>query len=79
MPRVMLRKAWADWRGADDPVALAELGVVHRRGVDQADARSAMERFCKPLAARFAVSAQAMRIRLEELGLLVKEIEPKLF
>ena len=44
-----------------------------------ANERVAMEQFCKPLADQFAVSAQAMRIRLEVLKLLVREIEPQLF
>jgi len=38
-----------------------------------------MEQFCKPLAERFEVSAQAMRLRLQKLELLVKKVTPRLF
>ena len=34
----------------------------------------ALERFCKPLAKRFAVSPAAMRIRLENIGLLHRSV-----
>jgi len=78
-PRAMVRKAWATWRSSDDPVAVTQLDVVDFLDSRQANERAAMEKFCKPLAARFDMSAQAMRIRLETLELLVKEIEPRLF
>lgn len=79
MPRKLLRSAWSDWRGTDDPAALTELDVPSLGGDQKAEEHAAMERFCRPLADRFGVSAQAMRIRLQALGLLVKEIEPRLF
>jgi len=79
MPRRMLREAWREWRGSDEPVALTDLEIISFSGDRRANEQAAMERFCKPLAERFAASAQAMRIRLEALGLLVKEIEAGLF
>ncbi|TVQ34155.1 MAG: ImmA/IrrE family metallo-endopeptidase [Phycisphaeraceae bacterium] len=79
MPRRMLRKEWAKWHGSDEPVALTDLDIVDHHGDRQANENMAMERFCKPLAERFAASAQAMRIRLQSLELLVKEKEPGLF
>ena len=48
--------------------------VDHR---DPADAT--LDRFSKPLAERFQVSAEAMRIRLEKLGLLMRERPNTLF
>ena len=78
-PRAMVRKAWATWQGSDDPVAITQLDVIDFLDNRQANERAAMEKFCKPLAARFDMSAQAMRIRLETFELLVKEIEPRLF
>lgn len=79
MPRKLLRSAWSDWRGTDDPAALTELDVPSLGGDRKSQEHTAMERFCRPLAERFEVSAQAMRIRLQALGLLVREIEPGLF
>jgi Zn-dependent peptidase ImmA (M78 family) len=79
MPRKLLRAAWAEWRGSDDPVAICDLEIGDYHRDREANENMAMERFCKPLAERFHVSAQAMRIRLQALELLVKEIEPKLF
>lgn len=79
MPRKQLWEAWTQWRGSDAPVALTELEVPTCFGDRCANERVAMERFCKPLADQFGVSAQAMRIRLDVLKLLVREIEPELF
>lgn len=78
MPRDLLRNAWRDWRGNDAPVSLAELGVCPSTAPEK-DREIVFERFCRPLAERIAVSAQAMRIRLETMELLVKEYKPGLF
>lgn len=79
MPRASVRDAWREWHGSDTPMAIREL-MGGRTCESLGDAENAaMERFCKPLAERFAASAQAMRIRLQAVGLLVKEIEPELF
>jgi len=79
MPRAPIRDAWRDWHGSDDPVAIPDLMPGKHCGSLGDAENAAMEQFCKPLAERFAASAQAMRIRLQALGLLVKEIEPELF
>lgn len=79
MPEKFVYDAWRDWRGTDEPVRIGDLPVGDYHGEKVADQNMAMERFCKPLAERFEVSAQAMRIRLQKLGLLVEEIEPRLF
>lgn len=79
MPRRELRDAWLRWRGSDDPVVIATLPIRDYHSDRKANEEVAMDRFCRPLADQFAVSAQAMRIRLQALDLLVKELEPRLF
>lgn len=78
MPKSLLVAAWKEWRGNLHAVILADLppGIVgETRNPD--DAR--LDRFAKPLADRFEVSAEAMRIRLEKLGLLLRERPNTLF
>jgi len=79
MPREMVYDEWAKWRGSDDPVAISSLLVGDYHADRQANEAVAMDQFCKPLAERFEVSAQAMRYRLQKLELLVKEVHPRLF
>lgn len=92
MPRDLVLEAWNAARGALDPVVLDELHpkqqqilaheLVRRGGMvmnqEQIDA-ALLEHVSRPLAERFEVSAQAMRIRLEELGLLLRERPNTLF
>ena len=78
MPKTLVVAAWQEWRGNLDPVILADLPpVAVSDGRDPADAT--LDRFSKPLAERFEVSAEAMRIRLEKLGLLMRERPNTLF
>ena len=79
MPRELVFDEWHAWRGTDAPVPDADLDVRSLAGDQKRDVELAREALCKPLAERFEVSAHAMRIRLENLGLFVKEIEPELF
>jgi hypothetical protein len=79
MPRTLVRTGWEDWRGDDAPVQDADLCVRQLGGDRKRDVEIAREAFCRPLAERFEVSAVAMRIRLENLGLFVKETQPGLF
>ena len=79
MPRQMVFDEWVKWRGAHDPVTISSLPVGDYHSDRQANEEMAMDQFCKPLAERFEVSAQAMRYRLQKLELLVKEAEPRLF
>jgi hypothetical protein len=90
MPRKLVFAAWTAFRGGDDgPVEIRETyppsehkplmhGGKPATNAQQRD-RAAMEDFCRPLAERFEVSAEAMRIRLETLNLFVKERPPMLF
>jgi len=78
MPKALVVAAWKEWRGSLDPVVLADLPpVAVADGRDAANAT--LDRFSKPLAERFEVSAEAMRIRLEKLGLLMRERPNTLF
>jgi hypothetical protein len=79
MPRQLVYDAWQEWRGNDEPVRIGDLPIGNYHGNRDADRNMAMDHFCKPFAERFHVSAQAMRIRLQKLELLVEEITPRLF
>ncbi|MCL4742826.1 MAG: ImmA/IrrE family metallo-endopeptidase [Phycisphaerales bacterium] len=79
MPRSLVYDAWGRWRGSDDPAIIGELPTDGLRGAPDEVEERAMDRFCKPLAAQFEVSAQAMRYRLQKLELLVREKQPGLF
>ena len=78
MPKPLVVAAWQDWRGSLDAVVLADIPPsVAVAGRDPANVT--LDRFCKPLAERFEVSAEAMRIRLEKLGLVMRERPNTLF
>ena len=79
MPRQLIYDAWSQWRGSDMPVAISELPIGDYYADHKANEEMAMDRFCKPLAERFEVSAEAMRYRLQKLDLLVKKVQPRLF
>jgi len=89
MPRPMVRAAWESWRQTASPMSLDRLrtyvGEPVIRGMPAAETNGEiidellMEEFCRPLAGMFQVSAQAMRIRLEELELLIREDVQALF
>lgn len=94
MPRKLLYAAWAEFRHGDDgPMSMAEIRSLYsdvlaaerfyRRGhvaSDQESRALAMkEEYCRPLAETFQVSSEAMRIRLEQLELLVTNKVNKLF
>jgi len=79
MPHQMVYDAWSAWRGSHNPVAISELSIGSYHADRQANEDMAMDKFCKPLAERFEVSAEAMRYRLQKLELLVKKVHPRLF
>lgn len=78
MPRRFVIDAWQAWRGSLKAVAVPDLRVDSTEGVGCAD-EMLMERFCRPLADQFGVSAEAMRIRLEEMQLLLRTKDAWLF
>lgn len=92
MPREMVRTAWQTWQGSLDPMTLDQLRarereiitseVLRRGGLAMGQENidnTMMEWFCRPLAEQFKVSAQAMRIRLEGMELLLREKPNTLF
>lgn len=94
MPRKLVFAAWDAFREpAVGPVAINEIRSLYtgncdptdwyvrgRLATDEQSRDIAMkEQFCKPLAEAFQVSAEAMRIRLEQLHLLVTEKAKSLF
>ncbi len=79
MPREVVRSEWEAWRGNLDPVAVQQLPAVTVSRVPKENERAAFEGFCRPFAGRFEVSAEAMRIRLENLGFLLREVPNMLF
>jgi hypothetical protein len=92
MPREMVKRAWHEAQGGMDPVCLDDLlprqpqilaGEVLRRGGlsmgQEAVDNALFEHVARPLAKKFEVSPEAMRIRLEGLNLLLRKKEPSLF
>lgn len=92
MPGPLVRREWLDWRGEAESLVLADLGERRQEHLDaeiarrpfpkqgkHADDEMVSENLCRPLADRFEVSAEAMRIRLEEMHLLLRTREPSLF
>lgn len=90
MPRSLVFAAWSAFRDGDDrAVELRELHAansgspLYHRGhlATTAEERdiAVKEQFCQPLADRFHVSREAMRIRLEGLNLIVLERPATLF
>jgi len=78
MPNRLVVAAWEEWRGNLDAVILQDLPPA-RASAGRDPASATLEQFAKPLAERFEVSAEAMRIRLEKLGLLMRERPNLLF
>ena len=69
MPRGLVRPAWEAWRGDFDSLTLPDLrALVGSGGTDEI----VMENAIRSFADKFQVSREAMRIWLEELGLLVR-------
>lgn len=79
MPREVVRKEWQAWHGSLDPVAVQQVPAVTVSDNPNTNQDAALEAFCRPFAARFEVSAEAMRIRLEGTGLLLREVPDTLF
>lgn len=79
MPRPLVFSEWATWHGDHAPACLLDLDVPDIASDPKRNQAIALERFCKPFADRFQVSAEAMRIRLEGLELLVRERPNLLF
>jgi len=92
MPREMVKAVWHKWRGQMEPICLPDLEskrrqiltaeVLRRGGLKQSKNAAedmVLEHLARPLAERFQVSAEAMRIRLENMRLLLRKKETTLF
>ncbi|MBI3462191.1 MAG: ImmA/IrrE family metallo-endopeptidase [Planctomycetes bacterium] len=92
MPRDMVKRTWHEWRGSMEPISLEDLQTNRRRILtaeltrrggfksgDRAVDDVLLEHAARPLAQKFEVSPEAMRIRLETLALLVRSKETSLF
>jgi hypothetical protein len=76
MPREMVKRAWHEWRGDMDPIYLPDLRAENAG--TQPD-ETILENAIRPLAIKFQVSAEAMRIRAEGVQLLLRKKEALLF
>jgi hypothetical protein len=88
MPRKMVMQAWRDRFGNDHPRMIRRKGrmlsdigekiaeeiAAAVRSFNQARDDEVLEHFARPFADQFLVSPAAMRIRLEKLGLLHREV-----
>jgi Zn-dependent peptidase ImmA (M78 family) len=91
MPRKLVLQAWRDRFGNDHPRILRRKGrmgvpcdvdeeiAAAVRSADQGRDNEALELFARPFAEQFLVSPTAMRIRLEKLGLLLRDVPRQLF
>jgi Zn-dependent peptidase ImmA (M78 family) len=92
MPRWMIVDEWRRRHGGREPITLAELRereheILEDRLLDRGRGgmgRTARDKalfkwVARPLAEAFGVSSIAMRIRLEQLGLLIRHQSPDLF
>lgn len=92
MPRDLVKQCWEAWRKNMDPIYLDDLRarrqqiltavVLRRRGFksgENAIDNMLLEYAARPMAQKFEVSPEAMRIRLEGMGLLARKKEQLLF
>jgi hypothetical protein len=76
MPKEMVKRAWHEWRADMERLYLSD--VRAEVNGDIPDER-VFEGAVRPFAATFQVSPEAMRIRCEGLGFLVREKRTLLF
>ena len=76
MPREILKRAWHEWRDGMDPIFLPDL--LAENGTNGTD-EMIMENAVRPLAGKFQVSPEAMRIHAEGMSLLMRKREASLF
>jgi Zn-dependent peptidase ImmA (M78 family) len=86
MPRKLVLQVWRDRFGDDNPRVLRRKDrmvvtchvddeiAAAVRSFDQARDDEVLEHFSRPFAQQFMVSPVAMRVRLEKLGLLLREV-----
>jgi hypothetical protein len=83
MPREVVKRAWHEWRGDMEPIYADDLAAAFGwkpfTSLDDPNAKLLMDAAVLPLAERFEVSGEAMRIRLQGLRLLLPRKEGLLF
>ncbi len=77
MPREMVKRAWHEWHGDMEPIYLDTLRTLQNS--DGESDEILLEHAIRPLAKKFEVSAEAMRIRLEMMKFLLRAREATLF
>jgi len=90
MPRHRVHKEWQERLGRNRPLLSSDLRpngrvmmraqtMIYEQGRSETGAvdDALFEEVAKPIARRFGVSAPAMRIRLEKLGLLLRQTPPQ--
>jgi hypothetical protein len=76
MPKEMVKRAWHEWRGDMDPMYLADIRAEANGDITD---ELVLENAIRPFAATFQVSPEAMRIRCEGMGFLLRKKEAMLF
>jgi hypothetical protein len=76
MPKEMVKRAWHEWRGDMDPMYLTDLRAEADESITD---ELVLEIAVRPFAATFQVSPEAMRIRCEGMGFLLRKKEAMLF
>jgi Zn-dependent peptidase ImmA (M78 family) len=76
MPSEMIKRAWHEWRGDLDTIYLADLRAEVSGDITD---ELILDNAVRPLAATFQVSPEAMRIRCEGMGFLLRKKESLLF
>jgi hypothetical protein len=72
MPREMVKRAWHEWRDGMEPIYLPDLRAENGEGGTD---EMILENAVRPLAVSFHVSPEAMRIRAEGIGFLLRRKE----
>ena len=76
MPKELVKRAWHEWRGDMDPMCLADLRAEANGDITD---ELVLENAIRSFAATFQVSPEAMRIRCEGMGFLLRKKEAMLF
>jgi hypothetical protein len=70
MPREMVKRAWHEWRGGMEPIYLPDQRAEYSADITD---ELVLENAIRPFAVTFQVSPEAMRIRAEQLGLILRK------
>lgn len=76
MPKEMVKRTWHEWQESMTPICLTDL---RKQFLNAFTDNQLLDMAVQPLAERFQVSAEAMRIRAENLGLVIRKKVRTLF